>query len=52
MCKKDWKHQTLIESKQKEAKLLIGGIQIGETERVALDYAVSFEIKIVVSAMF
>ena len=43
--KRHCKHQTLIEAKQKEAKLPIGRGQIGNFERVALDYAGFFEIK-------
>merc|ERR1712016_559678 len=43
--KRHCKHQTLIETKQNEAKLPIGRGQIGNFERVALDYAGFFEIK-------
>ena len=37
--KRHCKHQNLIETKQKEAKLPVGRGQIGNFERVALDYA-------------
>ena len=43
--KRHCKHQNLIETKQKEAKLPVGRGQIGNFERVALDYAGFFEIK-------
>ena len=43
--KRHCKHQNLIETKQKEAKLPVGRGQIGNFERVALDYAGFFESK-------
>ena len=43
--KRQCKHQNLIETKQKEAKLPVGRGQIGNFERVALDYAGFLEIK-------